>query len=448
MLLPISTGESMKYTHIGQIIGDTPLLEIDPSIHGLKNVRLYAKLEYMNPFGSVKDRIARGMLEPILDDVVKNNKTILEASSGNTAKALAALCGTYGIPTKSITNRIKAPEVRMILQTLDVELEELPGMSDCPDPSDPNNFTNIAKQYAEQHPDTCHYTDQFYNKNNIDSHRTTGKEIADDLSKVDYFYGVLGTCGTTLGAGGYLREKQDTTLVGVVAEAGHQVPGGRNLSELQEYGFYKESLYDALTTGTSPQAVDGMLTLNRQCGIMCGPTAGLIYHCAVEHLKKHQPKDDEEPLTAVFIACDRMEPYMSFVRQFRPDVFSTLASKKQTVYTVSPEEVANAPTIDAQELHKQCQSNTPPRIIDIRSSYGFSVGHIKNSTNITDHILADMLEGGEVFPKNEPLVIVCRVGRISQSFAAHLSRLGYDAASLSGGTSEWKAQDLPMETIA
>ena len=90
----------MIYNHITDLIGNTPLLKIDPKVHGLNNFEIYAKLEYYNPFGSLKDRIAWEMLRSKLDDSIANQKTILESSSGNTAKALAALSKIYGLSFK------------------------------------------------------------------------------------------------------------------------------------------------------------------------------------------------------------------------------------------------------------------------------------------------------------------------------------------------------------
>jgi cysteine synthase B len=71
----------MIYNHISELIGNTPILKLDPNKTRLKNIDLYAKLEYMNPFGSLKDRIAKNMYDEIKDEVIKNNKTVLEASS-------------------------------------------------------------------------------------------------------------------------------------------------------------------------------------------------------------------------------------------------------------------------------------------------------------------------------------------------------------------------------
>src|ERR1700716_3342953 len=108
----------MLYNHIAEIIGNTPLLRIDPSVHQLANVELYAKLEYLNPFGSLKDRTAWGLLKDNIDQIVEKQQTIVEFSSGNTAKALSILASVYGVDCETITNRIKVPEVYNVLKVV------------------------------------------------------------------------------------------------------------------------------------------------------------------------------------------------------------------------------------------------------------------------------------------------------------------------------------------
>jgi cysteine synthase B len=433
----------MIYNNITELIGNTPLLKIDPSVHGLTKIDLYAKLEYYNPFGSVKDRVALGMLTPILEDVKKNNKTIVEASSGNTAKALSALCGIYGIPFKTVTNRIKMPEVRMILQTLGADIEELPGLSDCPDPNDPNDFTTVAANLAKQHPDLYHYTDQYFNEENRETHyRTTGKEISDDLDNIDYFFGFLGTCGSSMGAGQYLKDHKKTKVVGIVADAGHHVPGGRNINELWEVGFFEKDFFEEIISGTSNLAIEYMLMLNRKTGILCGPTTGLTYASTVSYLKKleeHIP--DGERQTAVFIACDRLEPYMSYVQRYVPELYTRKTTNKETVYSVSEEAIAAVHIISSQELLLL----DDVLIIDIRSRFAYSIGAIPNSINIMDELFAQIIEEANAFPRSKKIVIVCRIGDISKKYAAFLSNQGYDASSLYGGIMDWKAQGLELD---
>ena len=126
----------------------TPLLRIDPAKHGIEGVELYAKLEFCNPFGSVKDRIAWGMIRDDLPRITSRGQTLIEASSGNTAKALQVLAAMHGIRLRVLTNRTKVPEVRDALELLGGELEELPGLSECPDPTVPNDVFGTIEKLA------------------------------------------------------------------------------------------------------------------------------------------------------------------------------------------------------------------------------------------------------------------------------------------------------------
>jgi len=114
----------MLYQHITELIGNTPLLRLDPARHGILGVELYAKLEYCNPFGSVKDLIAWGMIREDLGQIAGRGQVLIEASSGNTAKALQVLAALYGLRLRALTNRAKVGEVRDILELLGVEVEE------------------------------------------------------------------------------------------------------------------------------------------------------------------------------------------------------------------------------------------------------------------------------------------------------------------------------------
>jgi cysteine synthase len=100
----------MIYKTIFELIGNTPIVEISPSIHGIEHVSLYSKLEYYNPFGSLKDRMAWEMIQEFLPDIMQHKKVVIENSSGNTAKALQLIASIYGTHLKTITNRIKNPE--------------------------------------------------------------------------------------------------------------------------------------------------------------------------------------------------------------------------------------------------------------------------------------------------------------------------------------------------
>ncbi|MBA3823057.1 MAG: pyridoxal-phosphate dependent enzyme [Ktedonobacterales bacterium] len=436
----------MLYHAITDLIGNTPLLEIDPQVHGLRHVRLYAKLEYANAFGSVKDRIAMGMLAPHLADLRATGKTVLEASSGNTGKALALLAAVNGLGFKAITNRIKVNEMRMLLQLCGAEIEELPGLSDCPDLSDPNSYTVAAANLAASHPDEYCYTDQYFNAANWRSHyATTGREITEDLPHTDLFIGALGTCGSSYGIGQYLRERDLATQVwGVIAGPGHHIPGVRNANELWEVGFFDRSFYQQVLEATTDDAIDGVLALLRGCGMLCGPTTGATYTAALRQLRELDATCTQ-PYHVVFIACDRVEGYLSYFKTHRPELFQPAATARPRVHALTAAAIAQAPEIGGADLVTQLGE---PLIIDMRGNFPYSIGHLPTSINILDEFLTRMVEEGRVFAPERRIVLVCRLGDISRRFAAFLCAQGYDAVSLRGGVTDWKAAGQPLERSA
>ena len=112
----------MIYNNIEELIGNTPLLKIDPASHGLKHIDVYAKLEYSNPFGSIKDRTALGLTQQLDFEKLKQQGTrLVESSSGNTAKALQIIAARHDNQLVSVTNRVKVPEVEQILWYLGFE---------------------------------------------------------------------------------------------------------------------------------------------------------------------------------------------------------------------------------------------------------------------------------------------------------------------------------------
>ncbi len=418
------------------MIGQTPMLKIPAEVHGLKNIDVYAKLEYMNPYGSVKDRIAYGLMKDHIEEMKLTGKKPVIVSNANTAKAVSCLSHYVGLQPYIVSNKMPYKEVRNQLKFLGAEIEELPALTQCPNPFDPNDMIQYAERMVSQNPEKFHLIDQFGDLNNPQIHfETTGKEIYEDLGDVDYFFAVLGTSGTTLGVGNYLREQNPNTKVfGVITETGHSAPGGRSKSEMWEVGIFNPAHYDEIIAGTNQQATLGMRELNMKCGVMCGPTGGLGYHRMLEKLREIDPSlEGEKRSKAVFIACDRMEPYMDYVQKACPEFFEEKPIEKLRVQTLSMLKVQYAPSIDAQGLMDMLKSDKQPLIIDTRGAFAYSISHIEGSINIQDTFLEQMLDNGKPFPEDQVIVFACMRGDVSTRFAAFAKELGYEAYSLSCG---------------
>lgn len=434
----------MLYKSVTELIGNTPLIEISKEITKLKNINVYAKCELYNPFGSLKDRAGYAMLKDEIQKLKENNMTVIESSSGNTAKAIQIICSMNGIPFKTVTNRIKIPETKEVLKVAGAEIEELPGLSECPDPTDPNDPVAYIERIVSENPNKYYHTNQYTNLKNPKVHyEHTGKEIYDDLGKVDYFFGTLGTTGSSRGTIEYLLEKnKNLKKIGIIAEKGDTIPGIRNKDEMYEVGIFNKSLYDEIVLVNSDEAIEEMLVLNRKCGILGGPTSGAAFKGTLKYLREIDDKL-KEPANAVFIACDRMEWYMSYIKKRRPEIFDS-EIKRETIRTLTEEDMKYAKTIDVNNAEEWIEKNNPI-IIDLRGNLAYKNGHIANAINITDIFFEDLVDNGTPFSKENTVLLVCSIGDKSKKFSSLLNKKGMNVYSLENGMTAWRENSLPLK---
>ncbi|MEG3628148.1 pyridoxal-phosphate dependent enzyme [Streptomyces poriticola] len=442
----------MRYDSITEAIGNTPLVRIDPAVHGLRSIDLYAKLELLNPFGSVKDRPAWNMARPHLQAAADGDGTVVELSSGNTAKALALLAGMHGLRFKSVTNRMRVPEIKDLLLLLGAEIEELPGRSECLDPADTDDPLTRFHQALSDPGSSYLHTDQYFNPRNVEAHATgTGPEIVKDLDGrvPDWFIACVGTAGSSTGVARVLREHDPTVRVlGLVADKSDFIPGIRTIDEVHQVGLFDPATYDTVEPVTSGEAIDGMLTLIRRCGVLSGPTGGAAYQGAVRHLRgaDAELRETGQRRTAVFIVCDRAESYLSYVRRRRPELLGR-ASRSPAALSLTDAEVrAEARAVDASAARGWIESGRPrPLVVDLRSPHAYAALHIEGSVNIVDELFEDLLRGGLPFSKRIPVLLACPVGEKSLRYAAALTRMGHpDVRSLAGGIVAWRDAGAPL----
>jgi cysteine synthase/rhodanese-related sulfurtransferase len=430
----------MRFETMTDAIGDTPLVRIDPAVHGLRHIDLYAKMEMLNPFGSVKDRAAWNMARPLLARAAERGDTVVELSSGNTAKALAVIAGLHGLTFRSVTNRMKVPEIKDLLLVLGAEIEELPGQAECLDPTDTDDPLTRMYQRLAGSDDGHVHTDQYFNELNVEAHLTgTGPEIVKDLDgrAPDYFIACVGTAGSSTGVAAALRRHHPgVRVVGLVAHKSDFIPGIRTIDEVHEVGLFDPRVYDTVETVSADDAIDGLLTLVRRCGMLAGPTGGGAYQGAVRHL---QAIDAEltERRTAVFIVCDRVESYMSYLRERRPELFGR-PPRRNSVRSLTAAEVAGAAVVDVAGAQRWLAERRG-LVVDLRSPYAYRALHIDGSVNIVDELFAELLHGGLPFGRRQPVLLVCPVGEQSARYAALLGRMGHpDVHSLDGGIIAWR----------
>ena len=427
---------------ITDLIGDTPLIKIPSSITGLENIDLYGKLEMMNPFGSVKDRVAWHILKDDLDDIKAKNQTIFENSSGNTAKAIAAIAGAFDIPFKQVSALMKVQEGRDILHLLNAEIEEFAAASDCFDPSDPNDPQFLIEKAVRESKGKVYFTSQFTNPKNPDAHEfATAQEILDDLNEVDYLVSGLGTTGSTLGLlRAFKKAKKDFKAIALISDNGNTIPGIRSLDQMWESGLYQEGQYEHHHVINEKQALEGMLTLNRKLGVLCGPSAGANFAGALSYLKTIDSTLTERK-NAVFIVCDRVEWYISYIKERMPELFGESPKPDSYFhYTLHDDQIADImmPAMDVDNFVSQ----NKPVIIDTRAPIAYKMFTIEGAINIPLHLFNQMIDNHEPFSKDSPLLLMCAVGEKTQKPAGYLRSKGYNAYSLEGGMLSYKNQKI------
>jgi pyridoxal-5'-phosphate-dependent protein, beta subunit len=264
----------MIINNIQEVIGNTPLFLIPEKIHGIKGLELYAKCEFLNPFGSVKDRTAMGLLRE-----AQNHEYIIESSSGNTAKALGILASIQGKKLLDVSRKMHQQEVEDIIKIVGTEIKSLPAGSECPDPNDPNSPLEVIKRIMSENPGKYYYTDQFSNTGNPKIHEeTTAKEIDDDIGTPDFFFAGLGTTGSSKGIRDYFVSRGNMKSIGIITAGHSHLPGIRNSQEMFEVGLFDPKLYADFSEVDEQNAIDHMLVLIRKCGLLVGPTSGATFY--------------------------------------------------------------------------------------------------------------------------------------------------------------------------
>jgi cysteine synthase B len=431
----------MIVEHITDLIGDTPLFKIPSEFTGLKNVDLYGKLEMLNPFGSVKDRVAWAMLKDDIEDIKANGQTIFENSSGNTAKAIAAICGMYGVPFKQVSAMMKVQEGRDVLHWLGAELEEFAAASDCFDPSDPNDPQFLIEKAVRESGGKAYFTSQFTNEKNPEIHeKTTAREILDDLGDVDYLISGLGTTGSTLGLiRAFKKAKKQFQAIGLVTKSGNMIPGIRSLDQMWESGLYNEGKYEHHHVIDEKQSLNAMKELNQKLGLLCGPSAGANYAGAVSYLKTIDDNLTERK-KAVFIVCDRMEWYLSYIKDRMPELFGE-EHKPDSLFHFKVDSVDTGALLNAENAKTWLQDSNP-LIIDVRSPYAYELSTAPGAINIPIDQFEKLIDNSLPFPKELPILLICAMGEKSVRHAAYLRTRGYNARSLDGGMMALKSLDM------
>lgn len=265
------------------LIGNTPLVRINklnPNPHTI----IYAKLEGNNPGGSIKDRIALKMIEQAESEgnLVKG-KTIIEATSGNTGISLAMIGVAKGYTVEIVMSEAVSIERRKMIKAFGGNV-----ILTSADKGTDGAIIKV-KELREKYPDKYFCTDQFTNHYNKMAHyETTAREILDQTSgKIDYFVSAIGTSGTIMGVGKYLKEyNPNVKIVCAHPVKGHYIQGLKNMEEAIVPAIYDSAMIDIEVMVESEKAFEMTRMLARKEGIFAGMSSGAAMLAAAETAKK------------------------------------------------------------------------------------------------------------------------------------------------------------------
>ncbi|MBQ1483168.1 MAG: cysteine synthase A [Erysipelotrichaceae bacterium] len=280
-------------TSVSELIGNTPLMELRhiEEKYGLK-ARLYGKLEYLNATGSIKDRIARKMIEDAQEKgILKKGSVIIEPTSGNTGIGLAAVGTSLGYEVIIVMPETFSVERRKLIRAYGARIVLSDGSKGMKGAIEKAN--ELAAQY-----EGAFIPSQFDNPANAKAHyETTGPEIWNDLGgKVDIFVSAVGTGGTITGTGSYLKEKnKDIKVIAVEPAASPVLSGGKaGPHKIQGIGagfvpkVLDTSVYDEVVTVSNEDALKTGAMFGKTEGLLVGISSGAALRAAIEEGKKEE----------------------------------------------------------------------------------------------------------------------------------------------------------------
>ena len=291
-------------TSVLDMIGNTPLVDVSV-LSPNPRVRILAKMESQNPAGSVKDRIAKRMIEEAeADGTLTAGKTIIEPSSGNTGIAMAMIARIKGYPIKIVLPENVSVERRQMLEVFGAEIILSPGNEGS------NGAVRRAIQLADEHPDWV-FLYQYANEGNPRAHyEGTGPEIWRDCPEITHFVAGLGTSGTLMGVGTFLKEQNpDVKVMAVEPPIGELVEGLRNLDEGYIPPVYEKwdgaQLLDGKRIVRPLESIEWTRRLVNECGLFAGLSSGAALAGAA------RVAEQIDTGTIVFVVCDGGWKYLS-----------------------------------------------------------------------------------------------------------------------------------------
>jgi len=320
----IQSSSKALHASVLDLIGNTPLVDVS-NLSPKPGVRLIAKLENQNPFGSVKDRIALSMIDQaIKEGALVPGQRIMEPSSGNTGIALAAIAAIKGNPITILMPESVSIERRQMLEVFGAEIILTPGAEGS------NGAVKRAEALSLEHPEWC-FMHQYQNDANPRAHfEGTGPEIWRDCPEITHFVAGLGTSGTLMGVGRYLKEQNsEIQIIAVEPPLGERVEGLRNLDDGYIPPIFENwhgiDVLDRKRVVRPRESLEMTRRLVRECGVFGGISSGASLAGALK------VASEIEEGTIVFIVCDGGWKYLS-TGAYTDDLDAAEAAAEKIIY--------------------------------------------------------------------------------------------------------------------
>ena len=288
--------------NILETIGGTPLVRIN-KINEARDAVILAKIEGVNPAGSIKDRIALKMIEKAeKEGKLAKSKIIIEPTSGNTGIGLAMIGVIKGYNVTIVMSEAVSIERRKMIEAYGAEIILTDGNLGT------DGAITLARKMVAENPAKYFMPDQFSNQNNILAHyESTAEEIwAQTGGRIDFFVTALGTSGTIMGVGKYLKERNPAIkIVSAHPVKGHYIQGLKNMEEAIVPAIYDPAKIDETIMVETEAACEMTRRIIQEEGIFVGMSSGAAMYAALEIAKKYQNG------TIVSIFPDRGEKYLS-----------------------------------------------------------------------------------------------------------------------------------------
>src|SRR3989339_2199205 len=293
--------------NILQTIGHTPMVKIN-KLNPRPAVNIYAKVEGVNPGGSIKDRIALKMIEQAeAEGKLTPDKTIIEATSGNTGIALAMIGAVKGYKSEIVMSEAVSVERRKMIAAFGAKVTLTPGDKGT------DGAILKCKELTAKFPDKYFRPDQFSNEyNQIAHYETTAQEIWKQTNgEIDCFVSSIGTSGTLMGVASFLKKyKPDVKIVSAEPVRGHYIQGLKNMEEAIVPAIYDRSKLDEIIMIDTEEAYLMSRRIVREEGIFVGMSSGAAMVAALEVAKKIEPSQGRK-INIVTLFPDRGEKYLS-----------------------------------------------------------------------------------------------------------------------------------------